>query len=110
MIARPDPSQFFLDRRYYLGYTFIRKPEMEGYFMKTAISIPDKLFLAADKYAKNAGISRSHLYAKAVAKFLEQQLTGQITKQLDDIYSNNSAELSKSLSTMQFSSMEKEEW
>lgn len=78
--------------------------------MKTAISIPDKLFIAADKYAKNAGISRSHLYAKAVANFLEQQLTGQITKQLDDIYANNSSTLNRPLSTMQFSSMEKEEW
>ncbi len=78
--------------------------------MKTAISIPDKLFMAADNYAKNVGISRSHLYAKAVAMFLEQQSTSQITKRLNDIYSTNSSKLNRSLATMQSSSMEKEEW
>ncbi len=78
--------------------------------MKTAISIPDKLFMAADNYAKNVGISRSHLYAKAVAMFLEQQSTSQITKRLNDIYSTNSSKLNRSLATMQSCSMEKEEW
>ncbi len=78
--------------------------------MKTAISIPDKLFMAADNYAKNVGISRSHLYAKAVAMFLEQQSTSQITKRLNDIYSTNSSKLNRSLATMQSSSMEQEEW
>ncbi|MEA3241296.1 MAG: hypothetical protein U9P37_06985 [Pseudomonadota bacterium] len=78
--------------------------------MKTAISIPDKLFLEADKYAKNTGMSRSHLYAIAVTKFLDQQSTSQISKQLDDIYPANASRLSRPLSTMQFSSMGKEEW
>jgi metal-responsive CopG/Arc/MetJ family transcriptional regulator len=78
--------------------------------MKTAISIPDKLFVAADNYAKNLGVSRSHLYARAVAKFLEQQSTNHITQQLNDIYSIEHSKLNKVLSTMQFNSMEKEEW
>ncbi len=77
--------------------------------MKTAISIPDKLFIAADNYAKNIGVSRSHLYARAVAEFLEQQSTDHITKQLNDIYSTEHSKLDKVLSAMQFNSME-EEW
>ena len=78
--------------------------------MKTAISIPDKLFLAADQYAKIHGVSRSHLYASAVAKFLEQHPTDHITKQLNEIYSVKPATLNKDLSNMQFNSIEKEEW
>ncbi len=78
--------------------------------MKTAISIPDKLFIAADNYAKNLGVSRSHLYARAVAKFLEQQSTNHITQQLNDIYSTKHSKLNKALSTMQLNSMEKDEW
>jgi len=78
--------------------------------MKTAISIPDKLFLAADQYAKSHGVSRSHLYARAVAKFLEQHPTDHITKQLNEIYSAKPAKLNKDFSTMQFNSIEKEEW
>ena len=78
--------------------------------MKTAISIPDKLFIAADNYAKDIGVSRSHLYARAIAKFLEQQSINHLTQQLNDIYSSEHSQLNRSLSTMQFDSMEKEEW
>lgn len=78
--------------------------------MKTAISIPDELFLAADNYAKNIGVSRSHLYANAVAKFLEQRSANHITQQLNDIYSAEPSTLNKTLSVMQLNSMDKEEW
>jgi metal-responsive CopG/Arc/MetJ family transcriptional regulator len=40
--------------------------------LKTAISIPDNLFEAADKVARRLGISRSELYQRAIARFLEQ--------------------------------------
>lgn len=78
--------------------------------MKTAISIPDKLFFAADQYAKSRGVSRSHLYAKAVAQFLEQHSSDHITKQLNKIYSSEPAKLNETLSTMQFTSIEREKW
>ena len=78
--------------------------------MKTAISIPDKLFLAADQYAKNHGFSRSNFYAKAVAQFLEQHPTDYITKQLNEVYPDNSSKLDQTLSAMQFGSIEKEKW
>ncbi len=78
--------------------------------MKTAISIPDKLFIVADQYAKSRGVSRSQLYAKAVAQFIEQHPSDHITKQLNEVYSSEPAKLNKVLSTMQFSSIEKEEW
>ena len=78
--------------------------------MKTAISIPDKLFTAADQYARSQGISRSHLYAKAVAQFLEQHPKDHITRQLNEVYSSCPAQLTEVFSAMQFSSAEKEEW
>ncbi|MCK5245171.1 MAG: hypothetical protein KAJ90_07870 [Desulfobacterales bacterium] len=78
--------------------------------MKTAISIPDNLFIVADQYAKSHGVSRSHLYAKAVEQFLEQHSSEHITKQLNEVYSSEPAKLNETLSTMQFTSIEKEEW
>jgi metal-responsive CopG/Arc/MetJ family transcriptional regulator len=78
--------------------------------MKTAISIPDNLFIVADQYAKSHGVSRSQLYAKAVAQFLEQHSSDHITKQLNEVYSSEPAKLNETLSTMQFTSIEKEEW
>ncbi|MFV9507021.1 MAG: hypothetical protein AB4911_20925 [Oscillochloridaceae bacterium umkhey_bin13] len=38
--------------------------------MKTAISIPDPLFEAAEQYAQDKGLSRSELYAKAIQHYL----------------------------------------
>ncbi len=78
--------------------------------MKTAVSIPDKLFVAADQYARYKGVSRSHLYAKAVAQFLEQHPTDHITKELNAVYADEAAGMDKTLASMQFTAIEKEEW
>ena len=78
--------------------------------MKTAISIPDKLFNAADQYAKSHGFSRSHLYAKALSHFLEQQPQKHITDQLNKVYDKKSSSLNKQISAIQFQSLENEKW
>jgi metal-responsive CopG/Arc/MetJ family transcriptional regulator len=78
--------------------------------MKTAISIPDKLFRAAEQFARNHGVSRSRLYAEAVALYLEMHPSNHITEQLDEVHSADSAQLDEALSKMQFSSIDKEEW
>ena len=38
--------------------------------VKTAISIPDELFAAGDRFAAQRGMSRSELYATALEHFL----------------------------------------
>jgi metal-responsive CopG/Arc/MetJ family transcriptional regulator len=78
--------------------------------MKTAISIPDKLFDAADNYAKSHGFSRSNLYAKAIAHFLEQQPQKHITDQLNKVYAQKTSSLNKHISAIQFQSLENEKW
>ena len=78
--------------------------------MKTAISIPDNLFRAVDQYAKSHGFSRSQLFAKAVAQFLEQHPSDHITKQLNAVYSSEDVKLNEQLSKIQYSSIEPEEW
>ncbi len=58
--------------------------------MKTAISIPDNLFEAAEKVARRLGISRSELYQRAVARFLEQQSGNVVREALDKVYGKSS--------------------
>jgi len=41
--------------------------------MKTALSIPDALFKAADKQAADEKVSRSELYARAMKQYLESR-------------------------------------
>jgi hypothetical protein len=55
--------------------------------MKTAVSIPDKVFAEAERLASRLEISRSKLYAKAVAEFVarhdEESLTLQVNSALE---------------------------
>ena len=56
--------------------------------MKTAISLPDKLFQEADEFADRAGISRSELYATAIAEYLARRNEAVITARLDAVYTS----------------------
>ena len=78
--------------------------------MKTAISIPDNIFQAAEEYAKSRGVSRSRLYSEAVAQFLEKHSKDQITQKLNEIYSDQSSEMNETITALQFNSLESEKW
>ncbi len=56
--------------------------------MKTAISLPDPVFDAAEKLAKRLKVSRSALYARAVEEFVRRNdpddLTAEINRVLAD--------------------------
>ena len=78
--------------------------------MKTAISIPDAVFEAADRTAEELGISRSQLYATAVHEFLERHRIEDVTSKLDAVYATNPSDLDDSLKKMQNQSLAKEEW
>jgi predicted transcriptional regulator len=54
--------------------------------MKTAISIPDALYRAAERVAKRKGLSRSELYAQAVAAFVAREDDDAVTAALDAVY------------------------
>ncbi len=56
--------------------------------MKTAISIPDKLFTDAEITAKQLGLARSQLYVKAITEFIEHYNKDKITEKLNLFYSN----------------------
>ena len=78
--------------------------------MKTAISIPDNIFQAAEQYAKTHGLSRSSLYAKAVAQFLKQHARDHITQKLNEIYADQDSALNETITALQFNSLKQEKW
>jgi len=53
---------------------------------KTAVSLPDELFDEADRLAERLGLSRSGLYARALAELLERQRAGEIRESYDRVY------------------------
>ncbi|AEJ20959.1 hypothetical protein [Gracilinema caldarium] len=54
--------------------------------MKTAISLPDTLYNDAEKIAKDMGIPRSQLFAKALEEFINHHKKDRITDKLNSIY------------------------
>ncbi len=76
--------------------------------MKTAISIPDPVFEAAEKFAHRIGISRSQLYTKAVEEYLKEFQNQSVTKKLNEIYSTESSRLDRVDHTLQYLSLQKD--
>ncbi len=78
--------------------------------MKTAISLPDSVFHAAEIVAEKLGVSRSELYATALAEFLQKHNDEQITAKLNEIYAEESSALDPMLAKLQFLSLPKGDW
>ena len=51
--------------------------------MKTAVSIPDRVFRAGELLAKRLKLPRSRLYALALADYVERHADDAITQRLD---------------------------
>ena len=67
--------------------------------MKTAVSLPDPLFRDADRAAKRLGISRSELYARALAEFLRRE--SEVTLALDKVYAREDSKIDPVLGALQ---------
>jgi metal-responsive CopG/Arc/MetJ family transcriptional regulator len=78
--------------------------------MKTAISIPDEIYQSADQLAKKLGMSRSELYSKAVANYINAHKNEAVTKALDQIYAKEKSEIDPVINVMQLRSLPKEAW
>ena len=73
--------------------------------MKTAISIPDALFAAADALAARLGVSRSVLFQQAVEALLRQHDEHRVTEALNRVYATESATLDPVLAKLQRASL-----
>jgi len=78
--------------------------------MKTAISLPNETFDAAEHFASTTGMSRSELYTKAVLEYLNKHKYLDITDALNKVYTEADSSLDSKLNSMQIKSLQKEEW
>jgi metal-responsive CopG/Arc/MetJ family transcriptional regulator len=53
--------------------------------MKTAVSVPDEVFDEAEHLAKRLKISRSELYAKALAEFVSRHAPDAVTESFNRV-------------------------
>jgi metal-responsive CopG/Arc/MetJ family transcriptional regulator len=78
--------------------------------MKTAISIPDDVFAAAEAAAQSLSVSRSEFYTKAIERYLQDQKDAAITDCLNEVYASNSSELDPALYEIMLRSIGDEQW
>jgi metal-responsive CopG/Arc/MetJ family transcriptional regulator len=53
--------------------------------MKTAVSVPDELFEAAERQAQRAKKSRSQLYSEAIAEYLARHAPDEVTEAMNAV-------------------------
>ena len=53
--------------------------------MKTAVSLPDRVYREAEGYAKRARKSRSQLYAEALAEYLTRHAPDEVTEAMNAV-------------------------
>lgn len=53
--------------------------------MKTALSLPDEVFLDAERFAKRARKSRSRLYAEALKEYLARHAPDEVTEDMNRV-------------------------
>lgn len=76
--------------------------------MKVAVSIPDELFESAETLTKRLGISRSRLYATALAEFVAKNRGRKITERLNAVYASEDGRLPAALRRLQSRSLTRE--
>ena len=78
--------------------------------MKTAISIPNRIFETAEKLAGKMGVSRSQLYVTAIKNYLDVHTDDFVTAKLNDIYTHTDSKLDSALKKLQAKSISKDGW
>ena len=78
--------------------------------MKTAISLPDDLHRSGDALAKRMGLSRSELYARALAEYVAKHRASQVTQRLNAVYAAEDGRLDPAVARAQGSVLARERW
>jgi metal-responsive CopG/Arc/MetJ family transcriptional regulator len=78
--------------------------------MKTAISLPDDLFESADELADRLGVSRSELYARAMAEYVAKHQSEEVTTRLNALYGDEPSGVDPAIRRAQARSVSSSEW
>jgi len=78
--------------------------------MKVALSIPDDVFESAETLGKRLGVSRSRLYATALAEFVAKHRGRKVTDQLNAVYGTEESRLDSRVRRVQRRSLDRETW
>jgi metal-responsive CopG/Arc/MetJ family transcriptional regulator len=78
--------------------------------MKIALSIPDELFESAETLGKRLGVTRSRLYATALADYVAKHRGRKTTERLNAVYATESGRVDSAVRRAQRRSLEPGTW
>jgi len=78
--------------------------------MKVAVSVPDPIFEAADRLAKQRQVPRSQLFSEALQEYLLRHGATAITARLNEVYAVQDSALDEHLAYAQHAATADEAW
>ena len=78
--------------------------------MKTAISIPNDIFVSAEQLAKRLNMSRSELYTRAIKQYIAECRHIGVKEKLDEGYASEFASIDPAVLDEQALSIPTEKW
>jgi len=78
--------------------------------MKVALSIPDELFESAETLGKRLGVSRSRLYATALADYVAKHRGRKTTERLNAVYAAEATRVDPVVRRAQRRSLDSDVW
>jgi metal-responsive CopG/Arc/MetJ family transcriptional regulator len=95
----------------------LETPALEGWQrpsytigMKTAVSVPDDVFRAAERQARRTRKSRSQLYAEALSEYLARHGSDEVTDAMNGVVDQLKEPIDRFVSTAARRVLERSEW
>jgi metal-responsive CopG/Arc/MetJ family transcriptional regulator len=74
------------------------------------LSIPDDVFESAESLGKRLGVSRSRLYATALAEFVAKHRGRKTTERLNAVYGTEDSSVAPGMRRLQHRSIDRDSW
>lgn len=78
--------------------------------MKVAISVPDALFDAAERLAKERRVPRSQVFSEALEEYVAKHDATAVTAKLNAVYDRDFSAVDVALSAAQYAALSHEAW
>ena len=78
--------------------------------MKVAVSVPEKIYEAAERLAKQRCVPRSQIFAEALSAYVESRSAEAITSKLNEVYGQEASSIDAGLAQAQHESLNHEAW
>ena len=78
--------------------------------MKVAVSVPDPIFDAAERIARQRQVPRSQLFAEALQEYVSRHGAEAITAKLNEVYAVEDSGVEKPLANAQLAAFEHAAW